>query len=210
MVPQGSHACEESGAGVMRKRTFLVVEDDAAFLRSLRRLISNYGNATCVGTVRDALAALESRTDWSALIADLFLRDGSGLDVLAKFRSRQATASAMILTGHVDPTAINVAYDLEADYVVKPIDSARMHRFLQPSMVGLAALSQREREVLGRLSLGHETKIIASDLDLADSTVRTLLERMKAKLGVHSRAELLEKAAATFQPSAEDFPGRKY
>jgi DNA-binding NarL/FixJ family response regulator len=183
----------------MHKRAFLVVDDNAAFLRSLRRLLSKYGNATCVGTVRDALAALESRADWSALIADLFLRDGSGLDVLAKFRSRQATASAMILTGHADPAAINLAHDLRAHYVVKPLDSARMHSFLQPSVVGLEELSRREREVLWHLSLGKETKIIASDLGLADSTVRTLFERIKAKLGAHTRAELREKAATIFR-----------
>ena len=197
------------GGAVMHKRTFLVVEDNAAFLRSLRRLVSNYGNVTCVGTVHDALAALESRADWSALISDLFLRDGSGLDVLAKFRSRQATSSAMILTGHADPTAINVAYDLKADYLVKPLDSGRMHHFLQPSMVGLEALSQREREVLWRLSLGHESKVIASDLGVAVSTVRVVLMRISAKLGVRSRAKLLEKAATIFEPLAEDFPRRK-
>ena len=59
------------GGGAMYKRTFLVVEDNEAFLRSLHRILSKYGNATCVGTVRDALAALESRADWSALIAYL-------------------------------------------------------------------------------------------------------------------------------------------
>jgi DNA-binding NarL/FixJ family response regulator len=180
----------------MYKRTFLVVEDNEAFLRSLHRILSKYGNATCVGTVRDALAALESRADWSALIADLFLLDGSGLDVVARFRSKRATAPAMILTGHADPEAINMAYDLRADYVLKPLDSARMHRFLRPSLVGVDTLSEREREVLWHLSLGQETKVIASNLGLADSTIRTVLERIKSKLGIHTRAELIERAKA--------------
>jgi len=130
------------------------------------------------------------------LIADLFLLDGSGLDVVARFRSKRATAPAMILTGHADPEAINMAYDLRADYVLKPLDSARMHRFLRPSLVGVDTLSEREREVLWHLSLGQETKVIASNLGLADSTIRTVLERIKSKLGIHTRAELIERAKA--------------
>ena len=102
----------------------------------------------------------------------------------------------MMLTGHAEPTAINRAYDLGADYVVKPIDLARIHRFLRPRAVGTDTLSEREREVLWRLSRGHESKVIAFDMGLADSTVRVLLVRIAAKLGAHSRAELLEKAAA--------------
>jgi DNA-binding NarL/FixJ family response regulator len=102
-----------------------------------------------------------------------------------------------------------MAHDLRAYYVVKPFDSARMHNFLEPSVVGLKELSQREREVLWHLSLGKEAKVISSDLGLADSTVRTLLGRIKVKLGAHTRTELLEKAATIF-PRAEDFPRMKH
>jgi len=178
-----------------------------AFSRSLLRLLSKYGGTT--HKVRDALAALDCHTDWSALIADLLLTDGSGLDVLATFFSKQATASATRLTGRADPVAINTAYDLRGDYVLKPLGSARIHRVLQTGMVGHVALSEGERKVLWRLSLGHESKVIASDLGLAFSTVRVVLMRISAKLGARSRAELLAKAATMFPPPAEDISRRK-
>jgi DNA-binding NarL/FixJ family response regulator len=179
----------------MHKQEFLVAEDDPGFSRCLFRLLSKYGRTTCVGTVQDAMAALAAGPTWSALIVDLLLPDGSGLDILAKFRSQNPTARAMVLTGYSEPTAINRAYDLGADYVVKPLDSARMRRFLLPRAIGSQTLSEREREVLWHLSLGHDSKMIAFDMGLADSTVRVLLSRTAIKLGTHSRAELVERAA---------------
>jgi DNA-binding NarL/FixJ family response regulator len=192
----------------MSERTFLVVDDNVAFSRSLCRLVSRYGKTMCVATVRDALSALDCRADWSAAIVDLFLTDGSELDVLMKFRSTQATARAMILTGYADPGAINAAHDLKADYVVKPLDPARMHRFLLSSVIAHHGLSEREQNVLQRLSHGQKSKTIASDLGLADSTVRVMLRRISDKLGTRCRAELLERAATIVQSSKGDSPRR--
>jgi len=44
-------------------------------------------------------------------------------------------------------------------------------------------LSERERDVITRLSLGHSNKEIAYDLGIAHATVRTLARRANAKLG---------------------------
>ena len=58
-----------------------------------------------------------------------------------------------------------------------------------PGAPGPEALSPRERQVLAFAKLGHHNKLIAYDLGIADSTVRVLLARASAKLGVHSRRE---------------------
>jgi DNA-binding CsgD family transcriptional regulator len=62
----------------------------------------------------------------------------------------------------------------------------------EPRAPGPTALSDRERQVLGYARLGHHNKLIAYELGLADSTVRVLMSRAMAKLGVHSRDELLK------------------
>lgn len=54
------------------------------------------------------------------------------------------------------------------------------------------ALSAREREVLERAVLGRENKLIGYELGLADATVRVLMSRAAAKLGVRTRAEAIE------------------
>jgi len=61
-----------------------------------------------------------------------------------------------------------------------------------PRAPGLAALSARERQVLAYAKLGHHNKLIAYELGIADSTVRVLLARACAKLGLRSRRDLLQ------------------
>jgi DNA-binding CsgD family transcriptional regulator len=63
------------------------------------------------------------------------------------------------------------------------------------SAIDIDLLSAREREVVEHALSGIETKVIAYDLGLAHSTVRVLLARAAAKLGVNSRRALLDKVA---------------
>lgn len=62
----------------------------------------------------------------------------------------------------------------------------------EPHARGPNALSDREKQVLGYARLGHHDKLIAYELGIKDSTVRVLMSRAKAKLGVRTRAELLK------------------
>jgi DNA-binding CsgD family transcriptional regulator len=56
---------------------------------------------------------------------------------------------------------------------------------------GPAALSAQERRVLACAKLGHHNKLIGYELGIASSTVRVLLARAAAKLGVRTRRDLL-------------------
>ena len=67
----------------------------------------------------------------------------------------------------------------------------------RPDVPGLASLAEREREVAAFLALGHTTKVIAYELGISDSTVRVLLRRVRRKLNVRTRAELI----AALQPA---------
>lgn len=65
----------------------------------------------------------------------------------------------------------------------------------------LATLSLREREVLGCLVEGRNSRTIATVLEMADNTVRTHTARIFRKLGVHSRVEAVRIAhEAGFSP----------
>ncbi len=54
-----------------------------------------------------------------------------------------------------------------------------------------APLTVREREVVALIALGQETKRIAEELVISPQTVRTHVQHAMAKLGVHTRAELV-------------------
>lgn len=58
-----------------------------------------------------------------------------------------------------------------------------------------AALTPRERDVLSLLVQGADTASIASTLYLSPKTIRTHVQRVLAKLGVHSRVEAVSFAA---------------
>jgi DNA-binding CsgD family transcriptional regulator len=60
-----------------------------------------------------------------------------------------------------------------------------------PQPPGPGAFTTRERQVVGYAALGHDNKIIAYDLGIAHATVKVLMARAAAKLGVHSRAEVI-------------------
>lgn len=56
-------------------------------------------------------------------------------------------------------------------------------------------LTQREMEVLERVSRGLPSKLIAQQLDVAESTIKFHLSSIYAKLSVSSRTEAVSKAA---------------
>ena len=62
----------------------------------------------------------------------------------------------------------------------------------QTQVRGLAALSDRERQVVACLAIGQSTKEIAYALGISGATVRVLIVRATGKMGVGSRAALLD------------------
>ena len=65
------------------------------------------------------------------------------------------------------------------------------------AMLAATPLTPRERDVVGRLLSGASTRQIASSTGLTVATVNTYLKRIFAKLGVHSRVELVARVTGT-------------
>jgi DNA-binding CsgD family transcriptional regulator len=61
------------------------------------------------------------------------------------------------------------------------------------AVAGPESLTVRERQAVGYAALGHSNKLIAYEMGISDSTVGVLLHRAARRLGVSSRAELIER-----------------
>jgi DNA-binding NarL/FixJ family response regulator len=169
---------------------FLVV-DDEPFARRLEKTLRRWGDSTIVRNVEDAARAVRARV-YSAAFIDVRLDPGCGLDVLADFRGVHPRTPVMVLTGFFEGRDSVRACELRAQYVEKPISLAAVQAFVEAALQD--PFSDREREVVRRLLLGQETKTIASDCGIAESTIRTLIQRAKAKVGARTRSGMLEKA----------------
>jgi two-component system, NtrC family, response regulator HydG len=148
----------------------LAVDDDPNFLSALAELIEGQGFTTNTAlNLRDARAQLSHRSPDVALV-DLYLPDGSGIDLLKDFESGAAT-EVVLMTGHADVESAVQALRLGAsDYLTKPLDIGHLKSILanvanmQPSIAapgGQAEAARREGEAgeegpaqeVGRLGL---------------------------------------------------------
>ena len=89
-----------------------------------------------------------------------------------------------------------------------PPSAASVPDPLEPALDRLAArcdLTARERDVLGYLARGRSARFIAQDLVLSENTVWAHIKHVYAKMGVHSRQELMSVAErAASAPSVRD------
>ncbi|WP_328764527.1 MULTISPECIES: response regulator transcription factor [unclassified Streptomyces] len=170
------------------------------------------------GTADQALARGPAlRPDVAVL--DVRLPDGDGITVCRELRSRMPGLACLMLTSFDDEDALLDAIMAgAAGYVLKqiqgtdlvsairtvatgqsmldPATTARLMHSLRdpdaakaPEDARLAALSERERAVLGLIGDGLTNRQIAKQLYLSEKTVKNHISRLLGKLGVERRVQ---------------------
>jgi DNA-binding NarL/FixJ family response regulator len=187
----------------------LIADGDAAWRALIAHVLEQAGYET-VEAETGAEALEEVRADSIRLVMlEVSLPDMTGYEVCRQLRDASGDELAIfLLSGARTEPADRVAGLLLGadDFIVKPFDPgelrARVQRFLarrnpvarpepQPHR---KPITPREREVLRLLAEGHGQKEIARQLSISAKTVGTHIQRMLAKLGAHSRAELVARA----------------
>lgn len=185
-----------------------VVDDDTSLRDALAGLLraAGYQARTYASAGDFLLDDLKGLT--GCVLLDLQLGGPSGLDLQDALVRRGCTIPIVFMTAHGDIAASVRAMKAGAvDFLVKPvargpllaaIRAALDHGSAQATaterLAGLreryASLSAREREVLEGVVAGKLNKQIASDLGIAERTVKAHRAHLMEKLGADSPAVL--------------------
>lgn len=108
----------------------LIVEDDANARAALGELVGAEGFTTALaGSLRDARIQM-SRHSPDAVLIDLVLPDGNGMDLMEDIPPHSGT-EIIVMTGHASvETAVEALRMGAADYLVKPVNFQRLKSVL--------------------------------------------------------------------------------
>jgi two-component system response regulator NreC len=199
----------------------LVVDDHAVVRAGLRRVLDAEKDIETIGEAANAeravFEALEHKPD--VVLMDVVMPGRSGIEGMPALLQAVPEARVLILSMQDDPHYVREAFEAGASgYVLKEaadtdvVEAVRAvaggSRYVHPALGAklVAAeteerkraesdpLSEREREVLRLLALGHTNQEIAALLYISVRTAETHRAHIMQKLSLSSRAELVRYA----------------
>jgi two-component system response regulator NreC len=199
----------------------LVVDDHAVVRSGLRRVLDAEPDIETVGEAPNAeravFEAIEHQPD--IVLMDVVMPGKSGIEATPMVLQAVPSTRVLMLSMQDDPRYVREAFEAGANgYVMKEAADAEVvaavrsvaggERYLHPALGArlLAAdaeerkraeddpLSEREREVLRLLALGHTNQEIAKQLYISVRTAETHRAHIMQKLHLASRADLVRYA----------------
>ena len=192
--------------------TVHVIDDDEALRDSLTFLLRTA--RIDVQSYPSAAAFLEAlpEANLSCVITDVRMPGMSGIDLLRRLRERKISVPVIVITGHGDiPLAVEAMRIGATDFLEKPFDDEVLIASVKAALRQkegeakrqgeradiegrLAALSNRERDVLGGLVAGRANKQIAYDLGISPRTVEIYRANLMSKMKADSLSDLVRMA----------------
>ena len=200
-----------------------VIDDDEAMRESLAFLLGAVGME--VRTYESALGFLDVAPNAEAgcVITDVRMPGLSGVDLLRRLRELKLGIPVIVITGHGDvPLAVEAMKIGALDFLEKPFDDEVLLASVRSALNQLdqdqkrqaerneierrlAALSNRERDVLEGLVSGHANKQIAYDLGISPRTIEIYRANLMTKMQAASLSDLVRMAliAGILGPDSE-------
>ncbi len=201
----------------------LIVDDHAVVRAGLKLLVDAEKDLEVVGeagTAREAVFEVRSGKP-DVILLDVMMPEQSGIEAMPQLLHEQPEMKVLVLSMQDDPRYVREAFEAGASgYVLKEAADAEVvaairevaggGRYVHPELGArlVAAesaerrraeedpLSDREREVLRLLALGHTNQEIAKQLYISVRTAETHRAHIMQKLRLSSRAELVRYALA--------------
>jgi DNA-binding NtrC family response regulator len=119
----------------MNEPRLLLIEDDEAAVFGYRRYLSKAGyGIVAASTLADA-RRLAAREQFHAVVLDLKLPDGNGIDLISEFRDMRDTMGIVVITGAGDvATAVEAMRRGADNFLTKPVDMDALQATLEKSM----------------------------------------------------------------------------
>jgi DNA-binding NarL/FixJ family response regulator len=201
----------------------LVVDDHAVVRSGLRLLLDSADGIECVGEAGDAEEAIRAarREQPDVVLLDVVMPGKTGIEATPEILRVAPDAKVLVLSMQDDPSYVREAFAagaagyvlkeaVEAEVVQAVHEVSRGGRYVHPTLgarlvvaeqqararADADPLSEREREVLRLLALGHTNQEIAKMLYISVRTAETHRAHIMQKLRLSTRAELVRYAIA--------------
>jgi FixJ family two-component response regulator len=201
-----------------------VVDDDTGMRTGVCRLLEASGyDARGYGSAGEFLLARLADAP-GCLLLDLKLPGPGGLELQEALAKRGDSPPVVFLTGHGDvASSVRALKSGAADFLEKPVKREVLLAAVESALAQdvarraarderrvlearYATLTPRERDVLAHVVAGQLNKQIASDIGVAERTVKAHRAQVMEKMQVGSLAELVRVAARLSLPQAQPEP----
>ena len=189
-----------------------VIDDDEAVRQALAFQLGSVG--IDARTYESAAVFLEiaPTVQTGCIITDVRMPEISGVDLLRRLRELKLAVPVIVITAHGDiPLAVEAMRLGAVDFLEKPFedevllasvrsaldrgDRDQKRQAERSNIEGrLAALSNRERDVLKGLVAGHANKQIACDLGISPRTIENYRANLMIKMQAGSLSDLVRMA----------------
>jgi DNA-binding NarL/FixJ family response regulator len=194
----------------------LLIDDHTVVREGVRMLLEREGEFRVLREAATLRQALAPGDDPDLVLTDLILANEQGEEVVTALRNRYPNTPILVLSMVEDPADVREALGAGANgYLLKESAAeeliqamrsvARGEEYLQPSLgvamarerdlrnpAGFAiALTEREREILQLVVMGHTNKQMAEMLGISTRTIEAHRASLLRIVGVKSRAELV-------------------
>ena len=202
----------------------VLIADDHAIVRTgLRALLNSEPSMELVGEATGGYEAIElaGKSNADILVLDISMPDLDGISVTKKIKSQFPDLRILILTVHEDEALLREAIRVgAAGYILKRAAETELisairaiiggDLYVDPSMVRVLLsdeikpiatlpesaepLTHREKEILKLIVQGYTNRQTGEELSISTRTVEGHRANLVAKLGLHSRVELVRYA----------------
>jgi two-component system response regulator FixJ len=204
-----------------------VIDDDEAVREVLAFQLGSAGIDVQTYDSAAGFLKIAPTVQAGCIITDVRMPDLSGIDLLRQLRELKVSAPVIVITAHGDiPLAVEAMRLGAIDFLEKPFDDDVLLASVRSALEKgdrdrtrqaerssiqsrLAALSNRERDVLQGLVAGRANKQIAYDLGISARTIENYRANLMIKMQASSLSDLVRMAliAGMLDPNADDSGG---